>query len=155
MQLPPHRQHSLKWDFPPRPPQTMKVKVKDPGGSKGTELSLGQEDSPGEGNSYPLQYSCLEKPMEKGAWRALQSIGSQRTGHDWATNTSTFLPMLPLAPLPKLYFPQILRWVLLLQPFTGVKISPEEEKNLVKVMELTINWVDKARPQIQLVPIHL
>ena len=77
-----HIDSSLKWDFPPRPPQTMKVKVKDPGGSKGTELSLGQEDSPGEGNSYPLQYSCLEKPMEKGAWRALQSIGSQRTGHD-------------------------------------------------------------------------
>ena len=105
MQLPPQRQHSSKWDFPPSTPQTMKAKVKDPGGSEGTEWSLGQEDSPGEGNSYPLQYSCLENPMEKGAWRVLQSIGSQRFGHDWATNTWTFLPMLPLAPLPKLYFP--------------------------------------------------
>ena len=26
--------------------------------------SLGQEDSPGEGNGNPLQYSCLENPME-------------------------------------------------------------------------------------------
>ena len=26
--------------------------------------------SPGEGNSNPLQYSCLENPMEKGAWWA-------------------------------------------------------------------------------------
>ena len=26
--------------------------------------------SPGEGNGNPLQYSCLENPMERGAWRA-------------------------------------------------------------------------------------
>ena len=25
--------------------------------------------SPGEGNGYPLQYSCLENPMDKGAWQ--------------------------------------------------------------------------------------
>ena len=25
---------------------------------------------PGEGNSYPLQYSCLENPMDQGAWWA-------------------------------------------------------------------------------------
>ena len=26
--------------------------------------------SPGEGNGYPLQYSCLENPMNRGAWQA-------------------------------------------------------------------------------------
>ena len=26
--------------------------------------------SPGEGNGNPLQYSCLENPMDRGAWRA-------------------------------------------------------------------------------------
>ena len=26
--------------------------------------------SPGEGNSNPLQYSCLGNPMDRGAWRA-------------------------------------------------------------------------------------
>ena len=31
--------------------------------------SLGQED-PGEGNGNPLQCSCLENPMDRGAWRA-------------------------------------------------------------------------------------
>ena len=25
---------------------------------------------PGEGNGYPLQYSCLENPMDRGAWWA-------------------------------------------------------------------------------------
>ena len=32
--------------------------------------SLGQEDSPGEGNGNPPQYSCLRNPMDKGAWQA-------------------------------------------------------------------------------------
>ena len=32
--------------------------------------SLGQEDTPGEGNDSPLQYSCLGNPMDRGAWRA-------------------------------------------------------------------------------------
>ena len=27
--------------------------------------------SPGEGNGNPLQYSCLENPMDRGAWRAI------------------------------------------------------------------------------------
>ena len=25
---------------------------------------------PGEGNGYPLQYSCLENSMDRGAWQA-------------------------------------------------------------------------------------
>ena len=33
--------------------------------------SLGREGrSPGEGNGNPLQYSCLENPMDKGSWWA-------------------------------------------------------------------------------------
>ena len=32
--------------------------------------SLGQEDSPGEGNCNPLQYSCLGNPMDRRAWQA-------------------------------------------------------------------------------------
>ena len=27
--------------------------------------------SPGEGHGNPLQYSCLENPMDKGAWKAM------------------------------------------------------------------------------------
>ena len=27
--------------------------------------------SPGEGNINPLQYSCLENPMDRGVWRAV------------------------------------------------------------------------------------
>jgi len=32
--------------------------------------SLGWEDSLGEGNGNPLQYSCLENPMDGGTWWA-------------------------------------------------------------------------------------
>ena len=35
----------------------------------------------GEGNGTPLQYSCLENPIEGEAW-LLQSMGSLRVGHD-------------------------------------------------------------------------
>ena len=35
----------------------------------------------GVGNGNPLQFACLENPMNRGAW-GLQSMGSQRAGHD-------------------------------------------------------------------------
>ena len=50
-----------------------------PGGSAGKESACNGRDlglipelgrSPGEGNGYPLQYSCLENPMDRGAWWA-------------------------------------------------------------------------------------
>ena len=38
--------------------------------------------SPREGNGNPLQYSCLENPMDRGAWQApwgcKESMGLQR-----------------------------------------------------------------------------
>ena len=33
--------------------------------------------SPGEGNGNPLQYSCLENPMDRVAWQATVYRGSQ------------------------------------------------------------------------------
>ena len=33
--------------------------------------SLGWEDSPGEGNGNPFQYSCLKNSIDRGAWRAI------------------------------------------------------------------------------------
>ena len=38
----------------------------------------------GEGNGNPLQYSCLENPMDRGAWEATVH-GVARVGHDSAT----------------------------------------------------------------------
>ena len=40
--------------------------------------------SPGEGNGDPLQYSCLENPMDRGAWQATVR-GAVRVERDLAT----------------------------------------------------------------------
>ena len=40
---------------------------------------------PGEGNANSLQYSCLENPMDGGAWQAtIHEV--VKNGHDWVTN---------------------------------------------------------------------
>ena len=44
----------------------------------------GSGRSPGEGYGNPLQYSCLENPMDRGAWRAIVH-GVARVGHGLAT----------------------------------------------------------------------
>ena len=41
---------------------------------------LGQE----EGNGNPLQYSCLENPMDRGSWQAMVH-GVTRVRHDLVT----------------------------------------------------------------------
>ena len=68
-----------------------------PGGSDGKESSCSGRDpgsipgsgrSPGEGNGYPLQYSCLENPMIRETWRA--------TVHRVAESDMTESPTLSL-----------------------------------------------------------
>ena len=62
-----------------------------PGGSYGKESTCNAGDlgsipglgrSPGEGNGYPLQYSCLENPMDIGVWWVTKSMGSQSVRPD-------------------------------------------------------------------------
>ena len=53
----------------------MALAVKNPPANAGKVRNLGSipgsERSPGRGNGNPLQYSCLENPMDRGAWRAM------------------------------------------------------------------------------------
>ena len=43
----------------------------------------GSERAPGEGNGNPLQYSCLEDSMDRGAWKAtLVSWGHRKVKHN-------------------------------------------------------------------------
>ena len=62
-----------------------------PGGSDGKEsaynagdLSLipGLGKSPAGGHGNLFHYSCLENPMDRGAWWAIQSMGSRTVRHD-------------------------------------------------------------------------
>ena len=50
--------------------------------------SLGLKDSPGEEDGNPLQYSCLENPMDRGAWWATVQRGTKsRTRLSTSTET--------------------------------------------------------------------
>ena len=53
----------------------MALVVKNPPVNAGDVRDVGLipewERSPGGGHGNPLQYSCLENPMDRGAWRAI------------------------------------------------------------------------------------
>ena len=47
--------------------------------------SPGGEDSPGDGNGNPLQYSCLENSMDRGAWwTTVHGVTKSQTRYDSA-----------------------------------------------------------------------
>ena len=53
------------------------------GDVRDSSLIPGSGRFPGGGHGNPLQYSCLENPMDRGAWGAtVLSIGSQKVGHN-------------------------------------------------------------------------
>ena len=61
--------------------------VKNPPANAGDMGSIpGLGRSAEEGNGNPLQYSCLENSMDRGA-KQLQSIALQIVGHNWADMT--------------------------------------------------------------------
>ena len=47
---------------------------------------------PGVGSGNPLQYSCLEKPMDRGTWQATVHEVAES---DWVTTTFTLIVMNP------------------------------------------------------------
>ena len=45
--------------------------VKNPAANAGdVRFNLWVKRSPGGGHCYPLQYSCLDNPLDRGAWQA-------------------------------------------------------------------------------------
>ena len=58
-------------------------------GDMGSVPGLGR--SPGDGNGNPLQYSCLENSMDRGAWQATVH-GVTRVGHNLATKPNHLCP---------------------------------------------------------------
>ena len=65
-------------------------------GDAGSIPGLGR--SPGEGNGNPLQYSCLENPIDRGAWRAtVHGVAKSRT---WLTTELLLRSLCFLRGLP-------------------------------------------------------
>ena len=61
--------------------------VKNLPANAGTAGSIsGSEWSPGEGNGTPLQYSCLENPIDRGAWWGCSPWGHKRVAVTFRLN---------------------------------------------------------------------
>ena len=58
----------MKWGFPGL--SAGKESACNAGDLPAMGLTPGLGRSLGEGNGNPLQYSCLENPMDRGAWKA-------------------------------------------------------------------------------------
>ena len=63
----------------------MTLVVKNPPANAGEVRDMGSITesgiSPGGGHGNPFQYSCLENPMDRGAWWAPVHRGLHRVGH--------------------------------------------------------------------------
>ena len=80
------RLHAALFHSPRLPGDTSgKVPTCQAGGIRDADLIPESKRFSGERNYSPLQYSCLENPMDRRAWWVTytQSIGLQRAGHDW------------------------------------------------------------------------
>ena len=66
-------------------------------GDLGSSPGLGR--SPGEGNGNPLQYCCLENPMDRGAWyTTVYGVTKSRTRLSDLTNFTLLVPVGPAGP---------------------------------------------------------
>ena len=65
------------------------------GNARDTGSIPGLGRSPGEGNGNPLQYSCLENPMDRRAWWAvIHGVAKESDTTEYThTHTHTYTPM--------------------------------------------------------------
>ena len=71
-------------------------------GDAGSIPGSGRSFSPGEENGNPLQYSCLENPMDRGAWQA--TVNRVAKSQTWLKqlSTHTHLTLAPYFAIPLL-----------------------------------------------------
>ena len=90
--------------------------VKNPPANAGdTGLIPGLGRSPGGGNGNPLQYSCLENTMDRGAWQAIVLVvaKSQTWVSDWTHTQWTVLKATVMEPPSKLRTRILWTWKIL------------------------------------------
>ena len=94
---------------------------------------LGSGRSPGEGHDNPLQYYCLENPMNRGAWRA--------TAHG-VTKSRTWLKWLSTH-VVTLYFSLSLEGELLesQDQILACSAAPLSTRHTANTQEMLMNWV--------------
>ena len=63
----------------------------DAGDTGDAGLIPGSERSPGAGNDYPLQYSCLENPMDRGTWWVTVHGAAESDTNKWLSCSSSLM----------------------------------------------------------------
>ena len=108
--------------------------------------------SVGEGNGNPLQYSCLENPMDRGAWWATVPWGRQELDTTERLSISPYLPHISLAYIPhKFFYINTCKWnfdfIKCISPGNLVMIirnppppRPRMPYNLQNLSSLTRDW---------------
>ena len=85
--------------------------VKNPPANAGdTSLIPGLERSPGVGNGNPLQYSCLENPIDRGTWRATVRRAAKESDMTYWLNNNKDIRKGPGHPLMALALNQAVPW---------------------------------------------
>ena len=92
-------------------------------GDLGSIPGLGR--SPGEGNGNPLQYSCLENPMDGQVLQA--TVHGVTKSQTLLSNFSSFLPSFPFLPSTPCPTPALPAWGPVPWFFTGAQHGPSAE----------------------------
>ena len=76
----------------------MALAVKQPPANEGDFRDMGSGSgsgrSSGGGHGNPLQYSCLENPMDRGAWRAIvPEVAKSQTRQKWLRTDNARKPL--------------------------------------------------------------
>ena len=108
-------------------------------------LPEGSQNCPGEGNGTPLQYSCLENPMDGGAWKAaVHGVAEGRTRLSDCTFTFHFHALEKEMATHS----SVTAWRIPGKVFQGIKSGPAETSLVVQWLRL---WASSAQTPCTLV----
>ena len=96
--------------------------------------------SPGEGNSYPLQYSGLENSMDRGAWHAtVHGVAKSRTWlRDFQKNKNSKRKTNILVARQEIFGPRLKINIWILKKFLGISLC--KVINNVKYLKVLKFW---------------
>ena len=109
----------------------------------------------GEGSGNPLQYSCLEDPIDRGAWwAAVHGVAQSRTRLKWLSSSSSKACWI-LVPLPGIEpWVTCIGWQILNHWTTRENPAIDFELIFVKGVK-SVSWLIFLHVNVQLFPDHL